>query len=70
MRDIINKTKTEQWNRILGSTPFTTHGILLVVIKFDNRKTRLAWCNEEKWWTTQYQWSKVIFNDDSQVGNE
>jgi hypothetical protein len=45
-------------------TPFTTHGILLVVIKFDNRKTRLAWCNEEKWWTTQYQWSKVIFNDD------
>jgi len=30
-------------------------------------KKPLAWCNEKKWWTTQYQWSKVIFSDESQV---
>jgi hypothetical protein len=22
----------------------------------------LAWYNEKKWWTTQYQWSKDIFS--------
>ncbi|CAC5358586.1 unnamed protein product [Mytilus coruscus] len=38
-----------------------------VVIKFDNRKKRLSWCREKRWWTTQYQWSKVIFSDESQV---
>jgi len=30
-------------------------------------KKRLAWCREKRWWTTQYQWSKVIFSDESQV---
>jgi transposase len=39
-----------------------------VVVKFDNRKKkRLAWCREKRWWTTQYQWSKIIFSDESQV---
>ncbi|CAC5378507.1 unnamed protein product [Mytilus coruscus] len=38
-----------------------------VVIKFDNRKKRLSWCREKRWWTTQYQWSKVIFSDESKV---
>jgi hypothetical protein len=23
-----------------------------VVVKFDNRKKRLAWCREKRWWTT------------------
>ena len=31
------------------------------------KQNRLAWCNEKRWWTTQYQWSKVIFSDESQV---
>ena len=30
-------------------------------------KKRLAWCRKKRWWTTQYQWSKVIFSDVSQV---
>ena len=28
---------------------------------------KLAWCMEKTWWTTQYQWSKVILSDESQV---
>jgi hypothetical protein len=31
------------------------------------QKKRLAWCREKRWWTTQYQWSKIIFSDESQV---
>ena len=27
----------------------------------------MAWCREKRWWTTQYQWSKVIFSDESQI---
>ena len=39
-----------------------------VVIKLDNRKkSRLAWCRGKRWWTTQYQWSKDIFSDESKV---
>jgi hypothetical protein len=30
-------------------------------------KKRLTWCREKRWWTTQYQWSKIIFSDESQV---
>ena len=28
---------------------------------------KLAWCMEKTWWTIQYQWSKVIPSDESQV---
>lgn len=38
-----------------------------VVIKSVNRKKRLSWCREKRWWTVRNQWSKVIFSDESQI---
>ena len=38
-----------------------------VVIKTVNRKKRLSWCREKRWWTVRNQWSKVIFSDESQI---
>lgn len=32
-----------------------------------NRKKRLLWCRQHRWWTVAQQWSKVIFSDESQV---
>ena len=58
---IVSVSKTD------GKRRLRYHGISRRVCKFDNRKKRLAWCREKMWWTTQYQWSKVIFSDESQV---
>ena len=38
-----------------------------VVIKNANRKKRMSWCREKRWWNVQNQWSKVIFSDESQI---
>lgn len=38
-----------------------------VVIKTVNRKKRLSWCREKRWWTVRNQLSKVIFSDESQI---
>lgn len=38
-----------------------------VVIKTVNRKKRLSWCREKRWWTVRNQWSNVIFSDESQI---
>ena len=38
-----------------------------IVIKNANRKKRVSWCREKRWWNVQNQWSKVIFNDESQI---
>ena len=38
-----------------------------VVIKNANRKKRMSWCGEKRWWNVQNQWSQVIFSDESQI---
>ena len=38
-----------------------------VTVKAVNRKKRLSWCREKRWWTVNFQWSKVIFSDECQI---
>ena len=37
------------------------------VITNANRKKRMSWCREKRWWNVQNQWSKMIFSDESQI---
>lgn len=38
-----------------------------MVVKEVNRKKRLSWCREKRWWTVQQHWKKVIFSDESKI---
>jgi transposase len=38
-----------------------------VVVTVKNRKKRLSWCLQKRWWTVERQWKNVIFSDESQV---
>lgn len=38
-----------------------------MVVKEVNRKKRLSWCREKRWWTVQQHWKKFIFSDESKI---
>ena len=70
-----NKSKKKVSRRTLS---FEKHGFhrrvarKRVVVKCFNRKKRLAWCLNERKWTVNGPWDKVIFSDKCQIiiGND
>ncbi|GFW56067.1 transposable element Tcb2 transposase [Trichonephila clavipes] len=44
---------------------FTHRPERCLLLKVDHRRHRLQWCREHKNWTTDHQWSRVLFTDES-----
>ena len=38
-----------------------------VVVKGVNKKKRVSWCKERRYWTVEEEWKKWIFSDESQI---